>query len=130
MGTPFDATSSISVRSFKRDGGAVDTPVWCAPLDDKLVLFTLRESFKVKRISRNPRVQVAACTINGTVLGPWHDGTCRAVDDPAHEARAYDALKRKYGLMMRLGNVMSALSGRIKRRVVMEIALAPQSAAS
>ena len=129
MATPFDANPFISVRSFKRDGGAVDTPVWCAPLDDKLVLFTLRESFKVKRIARNPRVQVAACTMNGTVLGPWHDGTCRAVDDPTLEARAYDALKRKYGLMMRLGNVMSTLSGRIKRRVVMEIALAPQSAA-
>lgn len=130
MGTPFDGSPYISVRSFKRDGGAVDTPVWCAPLDGRLVLFTLRESFKVKRIARNPRVQVAACTINGTLLGPWHDGTCRAVDDPAREKRAYDALKQKYGLMMRLGNVLSTLSGRIKRRVVMEIALAPEASAS
>jgi uncharacterized protein len=130
MSTPFDKTPYISVRSFKRDGSLVDTPVWCAPLDGKLVLFTLRESFKVKRIARNPRVQVAACTIKGQLLGPWHEGTCKAVDDSAHEARAYQALTRKYGLMMRIGNVFSTLSGRIKRRLVMEIELAPQAGAS
>lgn len=130
MSTPFDNTPYISVRSFKRDGSPVDTPVWSAPLDGKLVLFTLRESFKVKRIARNPRVQVAACTIKGQLLGPWHEGSCRAVEDPAHEARAYQALTRKYGLMMRIGNVFSTLSGRIKRRLVMEIELAPQAGGS
>ena len=124
MATPFDKTPYISLRSFKRDGSPVDTPVWSAPLDDTLVLFTLRESFKVKRVARNPRVQVAACTVNGTLLGPWHDGTCRTLQDPEHEARAYQALTRKYGMMMRIGNVFSALSGRIKRRVVMEVVFA------
>ena len=129
MSTPFDKTAYISLRSFKRDGSPVDTPVWSAPLDGKLVLFTLRESFKVKRIARNPRVQVAACTINGKLLGPWHDASCHAVEDQAHESRAYAALTRKYGMMMRIGNVLSTLSGRIKRRLVMEIALAPQDGA-
>jgi PPOX class probable F420-dependent enzyme len=130
MSTPFDKTPYISLRSFKRDGGPVDTPVWCAPLDGKLVLFTLRESFKVKRIARNPRVQVAACTINGKLLGPWHEGSCHAVEDPAHASRAYAALTRKYGMTMRIGNVLSTLSGRIKRRLVMEIAVAPEASAS
>jgi PPOX class probable F420-dependent enzyme len=130
MTTPFDSMPYISLRSFKRDGTPVDTPVWCAPLDGKLVLFTLRESFKVKRVARNPRVQVAACTMKGKVLGPWHEGTCRAVEDPAHVARAYAALTRKYGMMMRVGNVLSTLSGRIKRRLVMEIAVAPEAGAS
>ena len=129
MSTPFDKTPFISLRSYKRDGSPIDTPVWCAPLDGKLVLFTLRESFKVKRIARDPRVQVAACTINGKLLGPWHDGSCRAVEDPAQAARAYQALTAKYGLKMRVGNVLSTLSGRIKRRLVMEVALAPQAGA-
>ena len=130
MSTPFDKTPYISVRSFKRDGSPVDTPVWCATLDDKLVLFTLRESFKVKRIARNPRVQVAACTINGKVLGPWHEGRCHAVEDADHERRAYEALTRKYGIKMRIGNFFSTLSGRMKRRLVMEIALEPQVSTS
>ena len=57
--TPLDDAKYINLRTFKRDGGAVDTPVWCAPLDGKLVVFTLRESLKVKRIQRNPKAQAA-----------------------------------------------------------------------
>ena len=127
--TPFDRVPYISVRSFKRDGAPVDTPVWCAPLDGKLVLFTLRESYKVKRIARNPRVQVAKCDVRGELLGSWHEGTCAAVSDPEHETRAYTALTAKYGWKMRIGDFFSSLAGRRKRRVVMEITLGEQAAA-
>ncbi|HEV7734004.1 MAG TPA: PPOX class F420-dependent oxidoreductase [Candidatus Binatia bacterium] len=123
MSTPFDAESYISLRSFKRDGGAVDTPVWVAPLDGTLVVFTLRTSFKVKRIRRNPRVQVAACGMFGAVTGPWRDGTCRLVEDAAHEARAYAALEAKYGWQMQLGTLMRRLFGGIEKRAILEITL-------
>ena len=90
MDEPRSGTATyVSLRSFKRDGGAVDTPVWAAPLDGTLVVFTLRDSFKVKRIRRNPHVQVAPCGVFGAVSGAWVDGTCRLVEDTAHEARAY-----------------------------------------
>ena len=129
MSTPFDRVPYISVRSYKRDGGAVDTPVWSAPLDGKLVIFTLRESFKVKRIAREPRVQVAKCDVRGALLGPWHDGSCRAVTDAEHESRAYAALRAKYGWKMYMGDFFSSLVGRRKRRLVMEISVGAQVAA-
>jgi PPOX class probable F420-dependent enzyme len=119
--TALDQAEYINLRSYKRDGSAVDTPVWCAPLDGKLVIFTLRESFKVKRVQRNPKVQAARCDLRGKLLGPWQDGTCRALEDPMHEARAYAALTLKYGWRMRVGDFFSALTGRKRRRVVMEI---------
>lgn len=124
MGTPFDRDTYVSLRSFKRDGGAVDTPVWAAPLDGTLVVFTLRDSFKVKRIRRNPRVQVAQCGVFGAVSGPWRDGTCRIVDDPATEARAYQALDAKYGWQMRLGTLMRRLTGGLDKRMVLQITVA------
>lgn len=123
QGTPLDRVSYINLASYRKDGSLVQTPVWAAPLDGKLVVFTLRETYKVKRIQRNPRVRVAECDVRGKLLGPWLEGTCRLVDDPELEKRAYAALRKKYGLMMRLGDVMSTLVGRIKRRVVLEIAL-------
>jgi PPOX class probable F420-dependent enzyme len=121
--TALDQAEYINLRSYKRDGLPVDTPVWCAPLDGKLVIFTLRETFKVKRVQRNPKVQVARCDLRGKLLGPWLEGTCRRVEDPQHEARAYAALTAKYGWRMRVGDFFSALTGRKPRRVVMEIAL-------
>lgn len=114
----------VNVESFKRDGGGVKTPVWIAELDGKLVLFTLGDSFKVKRVARNPKVKVAPCDVRGGVRGPWVDGTCVLVDDPEHEARAYEALRAKYGVVMRVGDFFSRLSGRMKRRKVLEITLA------
>jgi hypothetical protein len=119
---PLADAEYINLRSFKRDGAAVDTPVWCAPLDGKIVIFTLRDSYKVKRVRRNPKIQVARCDVRGGLLGPWLDATCRAIEnDPTYDARAYAALTRKYGWKMRIGNFFSSLSGRIRRRLVMEI---------
>lgn len=121
--TPLDEAKYISVRSFKRDGSAVDTPVWVAPMDGKLLFFTLRETYKVKRIQRNPRVQVADCDVRGKLLGPWLDGQCVVVEDPERQARAYATFRRKYGLIMYAGDFMSKLSGRMKRRVLFEVTL-------
>jgi PPOX class probable F420-dependent enzyme len=119
----FEDAQYISLVTFRQDGTQVPTPVWWAPLDGNLVVFTLRETYKVKRLRNDPRVRVAKCDVRGKVLGQWREGRAVAVDDPDREARAYDSLKRKYGLMMRLGNVLSTLTGRMKRRVVIEITL-------
>lgn len=124
MPTPLDQAEYINLRSYKRDGAAIDTPVWCAPLDSKLVIFTLRETYKVKRVQRNPKVQVAQCDVRGKLFGPWHDATCNVVDDSERERRAYAALTEKYGWKMRIGDFFSALTGRKSRRVVLEVALA------
>lgn len=113
----------ISLLSYKKDGNGVPTPVWVAPLDGRLVVFTLKDSFKVKRIRRNPEVRVASCTMRGDVRGPWVDGTCVIVDDKAKEARAYAALTKKYGWMMRMGTFFRTLTGGLDKRVVLEITL-------
>lgn len=122
-GTPLDDAAYISLASYRKNGSLVETPVWTAPLDGRLVVFTLRDSYKVKRIQNNPAVRVAKCDVRGKVLGDWREGTCRVVTDAEHERRAYAALRKKYGLMMRLGDIASTLTGRIKKRAVLEITL-------
>jgi PPOX class probable F420-dependent enzyme len=126
MTTPessFADAKYFSLRSFKKDGNPVDTAVWFAPLDGKWVVFTDGTSFKVKRIRRNARVQVARCDMRGKVLGPWVSGTARVVEgEPAYDQRAYAALNAKYGWIMRLGTIMATLGGRVARRRILEIA--------
>jgi PPOX class probable F420-dependent enzyme len=131
MTTQFERVPYISLRSYKKDGGAVDTPVWIVEVDGKLYCFTLSETFKVKRVARNPRVQVAKCDVRGRLLGGWVDGTCRAIPKGAElEPRVYAKFVEKYGWQMRIGNVMSSLAGRMKRRVLLEITLDEKSAAA
>lgn len=122
MVDPLAGASYLSLRSYKKDGTAVDTPVWFAQVEDKLVVFTNGTSYKVKRIRRDPRVQVARCDVRGKLLGPWQDGTCRPVEgEPERILAAYAALNAKYGLMMRLGTFFATLSGRAKQRLILEI---------
>ena len=123
MATPFDDDTYVSLRSYKQNGGPIDTPVWAAPLDGKLVIFTRRDSFKVKRIRRNPRVQVARCGVFGAVSGAWRDGSARIVEHPADEVRAYQALDAKYGWQMRLGTLLRRFVGGLEQRLILEIAL-------
>jgi|tagenome__1003787_1003787.scaffolds.fasta_scaffold19353939_1 PPOX class probable F420-dependent enzyme len=121
---PFADSKYVNLRSFKRDGTAVDTPVWFATLGDRIVIFTDGTSYKVKRIRRNPKVELARCGMRGEVLGPWLPGRCRIVEgEPELIKSAYDALNSKYGLMMRLGTVFSTLAGRVKRRLILEATL-------
>lgn len=116
----------VSLRTFKKDGGSVDTPVWFAWRDGKVVIFTDGTSFKVKRLRRNAEVELARCDVRGKLLGPWLKGRGRVVEgEPQSIASAYDALNRKYGLMMRLGTVLSTLSGRVGRRLILEVDVAP-----
>lgn len=124
-GSSLAAAKYISLRSFKKDGGHVDTPVWFVPLDGKLLVFTDGTSYKVKRIRRNPEVQIAECDMRGKLLGPWQPGTCRPLEntenDAPYVARVYAALNQKYGLVMRAGTFFSTLLGRVGRRLVLEI---------
>jgi PPOX class probable F420-dependent enzyme len=123
MATQLDDARYINLLSFKRDGAGVETPVWVAPLDGQLVVFTSRDSYKVKRIGRNPKVRVARCDVRGKLLGPWLDGTCAIVEDPVQHRRIMDALAAKYGLQFHILNFFSRLAGRDKKRAYLEISL-------
>ena len=119
---PQDA-SYISLETFKRNGDGVKTPVWCAPVGDEIAVFTEGSAFKVKRLGRDPKVRVARCDVRGKILGSWHQGTGRVVVSAKEEKSAYEALHKKYGWIMWLTDVMSTLSGRIKRRKIIMLKL-------
>ena len=113
----------VSLATFRRDGRAVPTPVWVAEHAGRLYVFTERDSWKVKRLRRDPRVRVAPCNLRGVLGGEWTDGRGGIVGDADTEAAGYDALLEKYGWQMRLTNLLSRLAGRIEGRALLEIEL-------
>ena len=127
---PFADAKYVNLRSFKRDGSPIDTPVWFALVDDRIVIFTDGTSYKVKRVRRNPKVELARCDARGGLLGPWVPGHCRVVEgEPELVRRSYDALNAKYGWLMRVLTVFSTLAGRVKRRLILEATLDAGAAA-
>jgi uncharacterized protein len=115
--------SYISLETFKKDGGGVKTPVWTAPLDGKLIVYSRDTAFKVKRLGRDPHARVAACDVRGKVRGAWLEATGRILEDAEHIRRAHDALRTKYGLVFKLNDLVARLTGYDKRRAFIELTI-------
>jgi PPOX class probable F420-dependent enzyme len=116
-----DREAYISLATFRRDGRAVQTPVWFARRGERLYLFTERDAGKVKRLHNGPRARVAACNVRGALRGDWIEARGRVIDDPVTSRDAYAALRKKYGWQMTVVDFFSRLSGRIDGRAIVEL---------
>jgi PPOX class probable F420-dependent enzyme len=102
--TSFDEIAKaqyVLVTTFRKDGRAVPTPVWAAPFEGGIGVWTVPNFGKVKRIKRNPQVTVASCDFRGNNAGPAVAATASLLDGDATE-RVRVALRRKYGITGRI----------------------------
>ena len=85
----------VLLTSYKRDGTGVPTQMWCVYDGGRLYVRTASTSYKVKRLARNPTVEVAPCDLRGD---PTTDSfQARAERQPANEAtRVAKLFARKY----------------------------------
>lgn len=113
----------VSLATFRRDGRAVETPVWVVERAGRLYVFTEAKAGKVKRLRRHPQVRVTPCNVRGALRGDPVRGRGHVVTDADTEAAAYRAFTHKYGWQMRLLNLFSRVAGRIEGRAVLEIEL-------
>ena len=59
----------LSLTTYRRDGTPVSTPVWFVEEDGRLFVTTAADSYKAKRLRRNPAGMVAPCTARGVPKG-------------------------------------------------------------
>jgi uncharacterized protein len=89
----------ISLTTFKRDGSPVSTPVWVVSDDGKrLLVWTAENTWKVRRVRRDPRVLVAASSFRGRERSGRLPGRARLIRDPGIDA----LLRSKYGWQKRV----------------------------
>lgn len=113
----------VNLETFRKNGTGVQTPVWVARDGADLVIFTNGDSYKVKRLRRNPTIRIAKCGARGALKGPWHDGKARIVADESEKKSAIRALHDKYGWQMKLADWGARLSGSIKKWTVIAVRL-------
>ena len=119
--TPGD-TRCIALTTYRRDGRPVTTPVWAAPLNGNLYVVTARSTGKVRRLRATDRIRFAPSNMNGRrILGAWHEGSGRVVEDEQRRGEALAALQRKYGWQMSLAMLINRLRGLDRERVVLEL---------
>ncbi|MCB1853581.1 MAG: PPOX class F420-dependent oxidoreductase [Halieaceae bacterium] len=106
----------ISFATRKKSGEFVATPVWFAPEGDSYYLFSAGQAGKVKRLRNFSQARIAACTVTGTLTGEWLDTAAFLLETPAEERQALQALRRKYGWQMAIGDCFARLTGKMQRR--------------
>ncbi len=90
----------VMLTTYRENGTAVPTPLWAARDGDDLVMWTVGDSWKVKRLRRDNRVLVQTCDARGKkTSGPEVAGVGEVIDD---SSRAADLIVKKYGILGRL----------------------------
>lgn len=97
----FEKQQFISIESFRKNGEGVKTPVWFVQEGETLYAWTEMDSWKVKRIRRNPRVRIAPCKYSGELLGEQVEAVGAVDDSGEAQAHLVDLMSKKYGLQFR-----------------------------
>jgi PPOX class probable F420-dependent enzyme len=89
MTAPFGQAGTakyVLLTTFRKDG-------------DKLLMWTVTDSWKVKRLRRDPAVVVQACDVRGKqTYGDPVSGTAEILDDAGSD-RARAVVQKKYGIL-------------------------------
>lgn len=88
----------VLLTTFRKDGTPVGTPLWAVADGGKLYVWTVTDSWKVKRLRRNPAVTVQPCDVRGKPRGEALSGTGRVLD-AAGTDRVRKLVMRKYFIM-------------------------------
>lgn len=94
----FEGETYLNLMTFKQSGEGVATPVWFVRAGDALYVRTVAESWKVKRLRRNPRARVMPCGREGQPRGAWIEAEAAINTAPAAAALVKQLVKEKYGL--------------------------------
>ena len=102
----------INIETFRKTGVGVKTPVWFVQDGDKLFVRTIADSGKVKRISNNSNVNIAACKSDGALLCEWVPAIAQIANDSDTQQQVDHLLDKKYGLMKKMFALVSTIQGR------------------
>jgi PPOX class probable F420-dependent enzyme len=114
--------SFIALTTFRKSGAPVITPVWFVLHDNRVLVFTGGVSGKVKRLRKNPRVELAPSDFSGKPLGVAIAGTARIL--PENEwPDCEQFFRKKYGAQFSIFGFLGRVRGNADR-IYLEISLA------
>jgi PPOX class probable F420-dependent enzyme len=108
----FSGHQYINLKTYRRNGQSVTTPVWFTIDGNKIFIVTRSETGKVKRLRNNSKVSIVPSGMRGEPKGKWLNGKATFATPQELE----DALKqrnKKYGFKARLSGLFSRTKGEL-----------------
>jgi PPOX class probable F420-dependent enzyme len=103
--------------SYKRSGEFVKLPVWLTINEGDIEFLTRTNSYKVKRVRRNPRVM---CFL-GSKDGPYVEGTATIINDRGELWRVYRGYWRTHPVLMILLGLPIGIRIKIGKHVLVRV---------
>tara|TARA_B100000886_G_scaffold65932_1_gene41338 strand:+ start:79 stop:453 length:375 start_codon:yes stop_codon:yes gene_type:complete len=104
----------FNLKTKKRDGRQVPTPVWFVlGSDESDIIIANINSGKVKRMRNFPETQTALCNWRGAVYGPWIALTAILIEESDEVLKLF---RSKYGIQFHISEWASRISGKRKER--------------
>ncbi|NDB90322.1 MAG: PPOX class F420-dependent oxidoreductase [Thaumarchaeota archaeon] len=91
----------VNLETYKKNGQAVQTPVWFMISDNTILVQTMKTTGKIKRIRNNQKIRIMPCGIRGEPKGEWIEGTAKLADDAKIQEIARLRVK-KYGFKAKM----------------------------
>ncbi|MGW3420338.1 PPOX class F420-dependent oxidoreductase [Streptomyces phaeochromogenes] len=114
----------LLVTSYRKNGTPVATPVWVVRDGDTLGVWTVTDSWKVKRIRNRADVLVGSCDVRGSPTGEQIPATAEICDQDVTE-HYRRLIVRKYGINGRLVLLGSRLRRGKKGTLGIRVSLVP-----
>ena len=110
LAAQFAGRRYVNLESYKRDGKAVLTPVQSIQEEGLEYSRTDPNSWKVRRIRRNPHVRIVPSNRSGKPTGTWVDGRARILEGQESD-RMMLVFRKEYGAV---GNSLINVVGRLR----------------
>ena len=101
----------LNLSTFRKSGVPVLTTVLFAVANDKIYVWTPKDSGKVKRIRNNPTVRIGPSTRLGQPLGPMAAATARILS-VTEQGEARSVTEREFGRLKKFFALIWRLQGR------------------
>lgn len=92
-----DDQTYMNIKTFRKSGEGVPTPVWFYKDGNTLYVTTQKTSGKVKRIGHTPEVEIAPCEFQGDLLGDFLPAKAEVLQTDDEREHAHKLLESKYG---------------------------------
>jgi uncharacterized protein len=117
----FAEQRTVLLTSFRRDGTPVGTPVNIAVEGGRAFVRSFDEAWKVKRMHRNPEVEIAPSSFRGEPQGPPIRARVRELDG-AEAEHASHLIEAKHPILQ---GILVPLGHKLKRLRTLHFELTP-----
>ena len=110
----FEKQQYLNLETVRKNGLAVNTPVWFAQDGDLLFVWTQTGAGKAKRIRNNGSVRIAPSTASGEPVGDWMPAKAQTNESPEAIRHVEKLMQKKYGVMFYVVGLLGRLRGGAK----------------